>query len=95
MNFFKGKKIKPQPIPPQPVPRHMDEINKVYQELCSRAGQLQYKIMADKESLDQLNAAIKNVNYEADARIKLDNEAKAKAQVAEQDKQAQESKNVK
>lgn len=78
-NFFKSKKPNPQPkVPEQPVPRTMDELNTLYTELCNRAGQLQYQVETNKEQLDNINTAIRNINYEADARRKLDAEAETK-----------------
>lgn len=75
MKFFKGKQKQPvTEAPAAPAPRSMEELNKVYQELCARTGQLQYKMAVDKEQLKQLNEAIRSVNLEADARQKLDAE---------------------
>lgn len=68
--------IKATDLPQQPVPRAMDEIQKVYAELCARAGALQYRITIEQRELDQLNEALENVNTEANARQKLDSEPK-------------------
>lgn len=70
MSSLKSKNNKKFPLPP--VPRAMDEIQKVYSELCARAGALQYKITIDNKSLDELNEALVNVNNEAAARQQLD-----------------------
>lgn len=72
--FFKGKKPVTQipTEPKQPEPRSMDEIQKVYAELCARAGSLQYKITIEQRDLEQLNKALESINNEAAARQKLD-----------------------
>lgn len=68
-----------QPKQEPPVPRSMDEIQKTYAELCARSGALQYKIKIEERELGQLNLALENVNAEANARQKLDAEAKKEA----------------
>lgn len=73
-NFRQQQPQAPKPV--SPAPRSMDEIQKVYAELCARAGALQYRITIEKRELDQLNEALENVNSEANARQKLDAEAR-------------------
>lgn len=84
--FFKSKQTPPQQADPvAPVPRALDEINKVYSELCGRAGQLQYGIKNYKEQLEQINAGLKNVIAEGDARTKLNQEETAKQALTEKE----------
>lgn len=66
-----------QAEPKTPTPRTLEEVNKVYSELCARAGQLQYGIKTYREQLEQLNTALKSVIAEGEARTKLDQETKA------------------
>lgn len=75
MKFFKNKSKKKVEAP---VPRDLATIQAEYNELCNRAGQLQYVINVQNKDLDQVNARLESVNHEANARNKLDSEAKAK-----------------
>lgn len=84
-NPFKRKKDK---FPTQPVPRSMEEVQKAYLEQRSQAGEVQYQIHVLNKNLDQINAALESLNYEAAARQKLDKEAAAAKGIAEADKKA-------
>jgi ribosomal protein L12E/L44/L45/RPP1/RPP2 len=75
----KNKTVAQLPQHDAPVPRSMEEINKVYQELCMRAGELQYRILVSNGDLDNVNEALANINSEGAARIALDAKAKEAA----------------
>lgn len=75
MNFFKSKKNK-KPVPvKQPEPRLTEELTKIYQDLCRRAGEVQYVIAVNKAELNQINEALRGINNEAGARRELDAKA--------------------
>lgn len=69
-NYFKNKFAKQK----QPVPRQLDEINKTYQYLCAQAGEVRHQLNLKEKQLAELLRALENVNAEATARNKLDNE---------------------
>jgi hypothetical protein len=68
-NPFKSKKEK---FPTTPVPRTAEEIKKAYFNLRSQAGEYQYQISVYQDEIAKLNAAMRELNYEMDARQKLD-----------------------
>lgn len=71
MKFFKNKKqitTKPKD------PRAKEEIEREYSELKSRAGETQYLAMVYEKTLANINARMLEINYEAEARKKLDNQ---------------------
>ncbi len=72
-NPFKRKKNFPTP----PTPRSREEIMKDYNQLVAQAGTLQYSVYAYETKLGQLNQQLANLNYEMDARQKLDAEVAA------------------
>jgi hypothetical protein len=72
-NPFKRKK---NAIPTPPVPRSEEEIKKVYYQLSSRAGELQYQVTIHEEELKQLNNVLRELNYEMKARLDLNAAAK-------------------
>jgi predicted nucleic acid-binding Zn-ribbon protein len=45
--------------------RNLEEIQKEYQTLCARAGDMQYKIFCFKADLDSLNKKLIELNQEA------------------------------
>lgn len=79
MKFFKNKSKKKVEAP---VPRDLAAIQAEYNELTSKAGQLQYVMHIQEKDLAQVNAKLEYINHEANARNKLDAEAKAKADEA-------------
>lgn len=83
-NPFKRKKDK---FPQAQVPRKLEEIKAQYNEVAQRAGQAQYQIFVLKKDLEQLNAALLNINQEAAARQSLDKEEAAKAKPVESSQQ--------
>jgi len=76
--FFKSKKKVSLP-PPPPEPRSIEELQKQHNELCARAGALQYRIEVEKQELLEVNKVLSNINNEAAARNKLDAESKPEA----------------
>lgn len=64
-------------------PRSMDEINKEYSELIGKVGQAQYKAYVYQRATEELNRRLELVNTEADARGKLDAEAKKQSETVE------------
>lgn len=46
-------------------PRTMQELQGEYQGLCTKAGDLQYKIWALKKDLELVNDTLRNINFEA------------------------------
>lgn len=81
-NPFGKKKEK---FPTTPVPRSGEDIKKAYFELRAKAGELQYQVAVYNDELKLLNKGMRELNYEMDARNKLDaaNAAQAKAATAE------------
>lgn len=55
-------------------PRSIEEIQTHYNQLCLRAGDLQYRIKCFQGDLDVCNQALVQVNQEGAARKKLDDE---------------------
>ncbi len=68
----KSAKIKPAK---KPEPRALDEIQREYQELCNKAGQLQYQSVVIAKELEDINEQLFAINYEAADRNKLDKAA--------------------
>lgn len=64
---------------PPPTPRELPEIESDYGRLVSQAGQAQYQVFVYTEDLKRINENLRNLNYEAAARNKL-NEQKPKEQ---------------
>lgn len=67
-------------------PRLATELNKQYTDLCSKAGDLQYKLQLNTKLLERLNRQIDDIASEADARAKLDRVA---AETKKQDESQQ------
>ncbi len=86
MKFFKSKK-KALPAK-QPEPRTTEELTKIHNDLCRRAGEVQYVITVNKDELSRLNEALRLINNEAGARNELDRQAAQNASAAEQNKEA-------
>lgn len=76
MKFFKGKSKKSVKTE-APAPRELTEIQTHYNDLCSKAGQLQYELSVKNKDLERLNELLMSVNHEAAARLKLDKENEA------------------
>jgi len=72
-NFLKRKK---SPKPPEP--RTIEDIQKVYTEILSKAAQIQYQVYVYKQELEKCNRDLVFINQEAAARQALD-KASAKA----------------
>jgi len=68
--MFKKKKQAQQEQ--QPVPRTIEEITKDFTNLCAQAGNTRYQIYVHEQELERLNKLMASLNYEADARKKLD-----------------------
>lgn len=58
-------------------PRTLEQIQAHYNQLCLRAGDLQYRIKCFQGDLEAANQALQQVNQEAAARKSLDDAAKA------------------
>lgn len=58
-------------------PRSIPEIQVEYQNLCLKAGQLQYQVAALNKELEIVNDAIRDLNFEAAASKKAEDDAKA------------------
>jgi len=80
--FFKRKVSMPTQAAP-PTPRAMDAINKEYSNLCAQAGDVVYKLKRFEESLADLKVRMSQVDAEAGARRKLDEEAAKQAKPQE------------
>jgi hypothetical protein len=61
----------------QPEPRKIEDIQKSYSELLSKAAQTQYLVYVHSEELKNINQALVSVNQEAAARQSLDRAAEA------------------
>jgi len=57
-----------------PVPRKIEEIKADNDKLASSAGIIQHQIYSLQKSLKRVNEAMLNLDYEAEARYKLDKE---------------------
>lgn len=57
-------------------PRALEDINKEYNQLCLKAGDLQYRIKCFGGELENINHALLQVNQEAAKRKELDDAAK-------------------
>ncbi len=62
------------------VPRSMAEIQRAYQELCVKAGQLQYQVKVYGDELSKTNTELLAINNEAAARKQLDDQAAPKTE---------------
>lgn len=71
--FFKNKFAKTSTKTAEP--RQISEINKDYSNLCAQAGQLETAIRLNKKQLESVYSALENINSEANARSRLDQEA--------------------
>lgn len=60
----------------EPKSRSLQEIQAEYQQVCARAGHLQYQIDIGKEELSGLNLRLKDLNNEAAALAKAEEAAK-------------------
>lgn len=59
------------------VPRALAEIQTEYADLRAKAGDAQYQVHVISKNLEQINARLESINYEAAARQKLDKEEAA------------------
>ena len=64
--------------------RTLNDVQQEYVNLCTRAGDLQYKIQAFKKDLEVLNNQLRELNFEA---VKIQQE-EAAAKKAEESKPA-------
>lgn len=80
--FRKSSKVSP-PKAKAPVPREMSVLETENQRLCMQAGQLQYQIHVLKSDLENINRTLKDLNYEAAARQKLDKESAKPEEVSD------------
>lgn len=65
-------------------PRPLSEIQSEYQQLCLRAGDLQYKRDAMLRDLNVINGRLRDVNLEAASLQRTEEEAKKTTEVAPQ-----------
>lgn len=70
------------------APRSIGEIQAEYQSLCTRAGDLQYKVFIFSKDLELVNASLKDLNFEAAAAHSRDVKEKAQAEEEAKAKQA-------
>lgn len=63
-------------------PRTLEEIQAHYNQLCLRAGDIQYKLKCFQGDLDVTNQALMQINQEAAARKKLEDSKKAEPELA-------------
>jgi hypothetical protein len=77
-----GKKVHLGPAKAR-TPRELDVINKDYAQLVSQLGQTEYQAFVLKEETNRLNALIRDLNYEAAERNKI-NQVKAESSQPEQ-----------
>jgi hypothetical protein len=59
----------------KPAPRTLEEINKEYTTLCSKAGELQYRVEIEKIQIAQINQKLQELNKEGAERFELDKKA--------------------
>lgn len=69
---------------PKVAPRSMDEITGEYNQLIAKAGQIQYQIHVHESDLKQTNERLRQLNYEAAERNKLNQAAQPKEVANEQ-----------
>lgn len=55
-----------------PVPRSLDEITEAHNQLAFQAGIAQYQARFYTKEVERLNTHMESLNWEADARKKLD-----------------------
>lgn len=72
------------------APRDLPTIQREYSNLCTRAGDIQYKVSALSGDLAVLNAQLKDLNFEAVASAEAASKAEAAAK-AEAEKKAAEA----
>jgi hypothetical protein len=77
MNFFKSKNKKPKLVKP-PEPRSVEELTKIHNDLCNRAGVAQYIIAQHQAEITKINEALQSINNEAAARKEQDAKAAPK-----------------
>lgn len=65
-------KVKTKIKLPPPQPRSLEELNRLHNELCARAGAYQYQVSVYQEEIAKLNQSLRQVNEEAAERRKLD-----------------------
>lgn len=70
--------------PHKKTPRQLLDIQKEYQELCLKAGQIQYQIKVNSDELEKINDRLYEINYEAAERKDLDAKSEAKAGKSEE-----------
>lgn len=62
------------------APRSIPEIQSEYQQLCTKAGHLQYQAFCHEKDLAIVNDELRSLNLEAAAAQQAANEAAAKAE---------------
>ena len=62
----------------QREPRATEVLQREYQDICTRVGQLQYQNFVNTREIEKMNEDLLSINHEAAARQKLDAEAKEK-----------------
>jgi hypothetical protein len=76
-------------------PRSPQEIQQEYQNLCLKAGDLQYKIVQSQKDLSLVNDAIRELNFEYATAVNLQQkvaeQVKAEKEKAEKEKAAAEA----
>lgn len=80
--FFKNSKKATLPKPP--TPRTIEEIQKDHNQASYEAGLAQYQVYIFTKDLEQKNQRLLNLNQEASARNKIDQEAKQDGATSEQ-----------
>lgn len=79
LSRFKKRSPK-KSAPPPPVPRSLEEIQKDHDQVCLRAGAVQYEMGVRKAELESLNQALRRLNFEGAERKKLDEETAPKSE---------------
>lgn len=72
MSKFKRKKVD---LPKEQEPRSIEELQKLYQELCAKLGNSQYLASVHTQDCENLKRSIAEVNQEASRRQALDQQA--------------------
>lgn len=84
--MLKKLKFGPKPTPVETTaPRSKEELNKEYSELCCKAGEVQYQVVALNAQLQDINNRISSLAKEAIEADKVAEEAKVKEALASQD----------
>ncbi len=83
LKMFGGKK---EEVDGPKPPRELPVIQQEYQNLCVKAGHLQYQIVTLQKDLDALNSTLRDLNFEgagAAAKAKKDEAEKAAKELAD------------